>query len=92
MLSVRDRWTAAAVVGAVVVVATVRRLTRWWEYRGAHSAKPWEVIPTLCFGAGAGLVTGLLLYAVGVRLWRPAPREHAAVVSAGAGPGGPGGR
>lgn len=92
VLSVRDRWTAAAVVGAVVVVATVRRLTRWWEYRGAHSAKPWEVIPTLCFGAGAGLVTGLLLYAVGVRLWRPAPREHAAVVSAGAGPGGPGGR
>lgn len=33
---------------------------------------PWDLIPTLCFGAGAGLVLGVLLYAAGVRVWRPA--------------------
>ncbi|WP_037669570.1 DUF4184 family protein [Streptomyces griseus] len=73
-LSVRDRWWAGAVIGGCAVVATVQRATRWWEYWGAR-AKPWELIPTVCFGAGAGLVLGLLLYAVGVRVWRPAARE-----------------
>jgi len=73
-LSVRDRWWAAAVIGGCALVAAVRRATRWWEYWGAREAKPWELIPTVCFGAGAGLVLGVLLYAVGVRLWRPAAR------------------
>ncbi|MFF9620906.1 DUF4184 family protein [Streptomyces griseosporeus] len=77
-LSPRDRWSAAAVVGGCALAGAVQRASRWWDYRGA-SAKPWELVPTLCFGAGAGLVVGLLLYAVGVRLWRPAPRERAAV-------------
>jgi Domain of unknown function (DUF4184) len=69
-LSVRDRWSAGAVIGGCAVVAAAQRVTRWWDYWGS-TAKPWEVIPTLCFGAGAGLVLGVLLYAVGVRLWRP---------------------
>jgi hypothetical protein len=73
-LSVRDRWWAAAVIGGCALVAAVRRATRWWEYWGSR-AKPYELIPTLCFGAGAGLVLGLLLYAVGVRVGRPATRE-----------------
>jgi hypothetical protein len=73
-LSVRDRWWAAAVIGGCALVAAVRRATRWWEYWGSR-AKPYELIPTLCFGAGAGLVLGLLLYAVGVRVGRPAARE-----------------
>ena len=30
-------------------------------------AKPWELIPTVCFGAGAGLVLGLVAYALLVR-------------------------
>jgi hypothetical protein len=71
-LSVRDRWGAAAVLGGCAVAGAVQRATRWWEYWGPV-AKPWELIPTVCFGAGAGLVPGLLLYAVGVRAWRPAP-------------------
>ncbi|MFF4831114.1 DUF4184 family protein [Streptomyces sp. NPDC001315] len=71
VLSVRDRWWAAAVIGGCASAAAVQRVSRWWEYWGA-TAKPWELIPTLCFGAGAGLVLGLLLYAVGVRVWRPA--------------------
>ncbi|MFE0803719.1 DUF4184 family protein [Streptomyces sp. NPDC058812] len=72
VLSVRDRWWAGAVLGGCAVAGAVQRATRWWDYWGA-TAKPWELIPTVCFGAGAGLVPGLLLYAVGVRAWRPAP-------------------
>ncbi|MXM62997.1 DUF4184 family protein [Streptomyces sp. HUCO-GS316] len=70
-LSVRDRWPAGAVIGGCVVVGAVERASRWWEYWGSR-ARPWELIPTLCFGAGAGLVLGVVLYAVGVRVWRPA--------------------
>ncbi|MGW0330717.1 DUF4184 family protein [Streptomyces sp. NPDC003011] len=81
-LSVRDRWWAGAVIGGCAVVAATQRATRWWDYWGS-TAKPWELIPTLCFGAGAGLVLGVLLYAVGVRLWRPARVSH----DAGVGPG-----
>ncbi|MGW7281225.1 DUF4184 family protein [Streptomyces sp. NPDC054844] len=72
VLPVRDRWWAGAVLGGCAVAGAVQRATRWWDYWGA-TAKPWELIPTVCFGAGAGLVPGLLLYAVGVRAWRPAP-------------------
>ncbi|MFI8833840.1 DUF4184 family protein [Streptomyces afghaniensis] len=71
-LSVRDRWLAGAVIGGFALVGAVQRASRWWAYWGS-SAKPWEIVPTVCFGAGAGLVPALLLYAVGVRAWRPAP-------------------
>lgn len=72
LLSVRDRWSAGAVTGGCAAVGAVQRAARWWAYRGPE-AKPWELVPTLCFGAGAGLVLGLLSYAVAVRVWRPAP-------------------
>jgi hypothetical protein len=74
VLSARDRWWAALLIGGCALVAAVQRTARWWEYWGDR-AKPYEIIPTLCFGAGAGLVLGLLLYAVTVRLRRPAPRR-----------------
>ncbi|WP_128377765.1 DUF4184 family protein [Streptomyces cavernae] len=82
-LSARDRWLACAVIAGCMTVAAVQRTVRWWEYWGSV-AKPWEIIPTLCFGAGAGLVLGLLLYGVGVRVWRPVPVPPA--VPAGSGP------
>ncbi|MEV5019985.1 DUF4184 family protein [Streptomyces sp. NPDC053780] len=72
VLAARDRWWAAALLGGCAVAGAVRRATRWWDYWG-HMAKPWELIPTVCFGAGAGLVPALLLYAVAVRVWRPVP-------------------
>ncbi|MFH8242468.1 DUF4184 family protein [Streptomyces sp. NPDC018321] len=81
VLLVRDRWRAGAVLGGCAVAGAVRRAVRWWDYWG-DVAKPWELIPTVCFGAGAGLLPGLLLYAVAVRVWRPAPVP---AVPAGAG-------
>ncbi|WP_371672191.1 DUF4184 family protein [Streptomyces sp. NBC_00289] len=71
VLSARDRYWAGAVVGGCALLGAVQRVTRWWDHWGA-TARPWEVVPTLCFGVGAGLVLGVLLYAAGVRTWRPA--------------------
>ncbi|GLP68479.1 hypothetical protein TUSST3_51020 [Streptomyces sp. TUS-ST3] len=76
VLSMRDRWWAVAGIGGCMTVAALQRASRWWAYWGS-TAKPWELIPTLCFGAGAGLVLGVLLYAIAVRLWRPAPASAA---------------
>ncbi len=72
VLSAGDRWWAVALLGGCAVVAAVQRASRWWAYWGS-TAKPWELIPSVCFGAGAGLVLALPLYAVAVRAWRPAP-------------------
>ncbi len=58
VLSVRDRWWAGAVLGGCAVAGAVQRATRWWDYWGA-TAKPWELIPTVCFGAGCGARPGL---------------------------------
>ncbi|MFI1417966.1 DUF4184 family protein [Streptomyces sp. NPDC020731] len=70
-LSAGDRWWAVALLGGCAVVGAVQRASRWWAYWGS-TAKPWELIPTVCFGAGAGLVLALPLYAVAVRVRRPA--------------------
>ncbi|MEU6662817.1 DUF4184 family protein [Streptomyces sp. NPDC046821] len=76
-LSASERWLAALVIGGCAAVAGVVRTVRWWAYWGAI-AKPWEIIPTLCFGAGAGLVLGLTMYALLVRGRRgPAGAEEA---------------
>ncbi|MFJ8789612.1 DUF4184 family protein [Streptomyces sp. NPDC102462] len=83
VLSAGDRWRAGAVIGGCAVVAAVERAVRWWTYWGA-AARPWELVPAVCFGAGAGLVPGLVVYALGVRAWRPAPTP----VLAGPGGGG----
>ncbi|MEU2619192.1 DUF4184 family protein [Streptomyces sp. NPDC007157] len=72
LLSVRDRWWAGAGIAGCALVAAVQRATRWWAYWGS-TAKPWELLPTVLFGAGAGLLLGVLGYAVTVRVWRPAP-------------------
>ncbi|MEU6316366.1 DUF4184 family protein [Streptomyces sp. NPDC047009] len=78
LLSWADQWLAGAVIGACAAAGAVQRASRWWAYWGA-TARPWELIPTVCFGAGAGLVVGLALYAAGVRVWRPAAGDAADV-------------
>ncbi|MFE4963906.1 DUF4184 family protein [Streptomyces sp. NPDC056660] len=72
LLSAGDRWWAGAGIAGCALVAAVQRATRWWAYWGS-TAKPWELLPTVLFGAGAGLLLGVLGYAVAVRVWRPAP-------------------
>ncbi|MET7684922.1 DUF4184 family protein [Streptomyces sp. NPDC005423] len=81
-LSVRDRWRAGAVIGGCVVAGAVERASQWWASSGP-TAKAWELVPTVCFGAGAGLAAGVLLYSVGVGVWRPAVDAGVADVSAG---------
>ncbi|MFD5794697.1 DUF4184 family protein [Streptomyces diastatochromogenes] len=82
-LSARDRWWAACVLGGCALTGAVQRATRWWDYWGAH-AKLWDLVPTLCFGVGAGLVLGVVVYAAGVRVWRPAPVPGSPAAAAGA--------
>ncbi|MFF5341202.1 DUF4184 family protein [Streptomyces althioticus] len=72
VLSTRDRWAAVALLAGCAVAAAVPRALRWWDYWG-HMAKPHELIPTVCFGAGAGLVAALPVFAVAVRARRRAP-------------------
>ncbi|MFF8730727.1 DUF4184 family protein [Streptomyces sp. NPDC015171] len=87
VLSARDRWWALAVLGGCALAGAAQRTARWWERRDA-AAGLWELVPTLCFGVGAGLLLGLLSYAVGVRAWRPAARPGES--GGPEGPGGPG--
>ncbi|SDK10397.1 DUF4184 family protein [Streptomyces indicus] len=63
----RARIAAFAFMGGCVLLGAVHRTVRWWQQSGGPGAA-WEIIPTLCFGAGAGLVPGLLGYAVAVRV------------------------
>ncbi|MFI1361546.1 DUF4184 family protein [Streptomyces griseochromogenes] len=88
VLSVRDRWRAFAVIGGCALAGAVQRATRWWKYQGA-AASPWDLVPTLCFGVGAGLVLGVLVYAAGVRVWRPAPAPDGPGAAVGADRGRP---
>ncbi|MFJ1650818.1 DUF4184 family protein [Streptomyces sp. NPDC088337] len=81
-LSVRDRRRAWAVIAVCAVAGAVQRTWHWWTGRGSTAAL-WELIPTLCFGAGAGLAVGLPLYALDVRL-----RRGARPAGAGGGGGG----
>ncbi|WP_018545694.1 DUF4184 family protein [Streptomyces sp. LaPpAH-108] len=69
MLSARDRALAATALVCCAVVAALQRMTLLW---GRLDARLLDVVPTVCFGAGAGLVVGVVAYAVAVRVWRPA--------------------
>ncbi|MFJ8886333.1 DUF4184 family protein [Streptomyces sp. NPDC102402] len=66
------RW-AGALLALCVLLGTVHRCARWYAYFG-HIDTPLDIIPTACFGAGAGLAAGLVLYGVWMRLLRKASR------------------
>ncbi|MFJ7148260.1 DUF4184 family protein [Streptomyces sp. NPDC100445] len=82
-LSVRDRWWALAVIGGCALAGAVQRAADRWARPGAAD-RIWELVPTLCFGVGAGTVPGVLLYAVGIRIRRPAAAPGARGGAAGA--------
>lgn len=63
----RERALAHALLAGCVLLGMTHRVTRWYAYHGQVST-PLDVIPTLCFGAGAGLAAGLVLYGAGMRL------------------------
>ncbi|MFF1923351.1 DUF4184 family protein [Streptomyces sp. NPDC058221] len=67
VLDRRTRWYALGLIGLCVLLGTVHRCARWYAYFG-HIDTPLDIIPTACFGAGAGLAVGLVLYGGWMRL------------------------
>lgn len=67
VLDHRARAWAAASLGLCVLLGTVHRCVRWYAHFG-HVDTPLDIIPTACFGAGAGLAVGLVLYGVWMRV------------------------
>lgn len=66
----RGRRTAVFLLGACALLGVVHRCARWYAYFGAVD-DPLDIVPTACFGAGAGLTAGLVLYGAWARLRRP---------------------
>lgn len=65
----RERRAALLLIGACVLAGTAHRVLRWAAYWGWDRIEtPLDIIPTACFGAGSGLVAGLLLYGTAARL------------------------
>ncbi|WP_405873183.1 DUF4184 family protein [Streptomyces zaomyceticus] len=70
----RGRLLAAGLIGGCVLAGIAHRVLRWTAYWGwGRIETPLDVIPTACFGAGAGLAAGLVLYATGARLLGASP-------------------
>ncbi|MFE6039120.1 DUF4184 family protein [Streptomyces sp. NPDC056452] len=63
------RW-AGVLLAVCVLLGVVHRCARWYAYFGQIST-PLDIIPTACFGAGAGLAVGLVLYGAWMRLGTP---------------------
>ncbi|MFD8825636.1 DUF4184 family protein [Streptomyces sp. NPDC059605] len=72
VLGRRERWAAGVLLGVCVLGGVVHRCMRWYAYFG-HVDTPLDIIPTICFGAGAGLAVGLVLYGAWMRLRHPRP-------------------
>ncbi|MEV4330588.1 DUF4184 family protein [Streptomyces sp. NPDC049597] len=62
-----ERRIAGAVLGMCVFAGIVHRCMRWYAHWG-RDGTPFDLIPTVCFGAGAGLAAGLLLYGAAIRV------------------------
>ncbi|WP_282691715.1 DUF4184 family protein [Streptomyces sp. CC208A] len=68
----RGRWAALLLIGGCVLAGIAHRVLRWAAYWGWDRIEnPLDIIPTACFGAGAGLFAGLLLYGAVARLRGP---------------------
>ncbi|MEU9029566.1 DUF4184 family protein [Streptomyces sp. NPDC048383] len=60
-------WGAVALFAVCVTVGVTTRVIRWYTFFDRIDS-PLDIIPTVCFGAGGGLVVALLLYGVLFRL------------------------
>ncbi|WP_030593762.1 DUF4184 family protein [Streptomyces anulatus] len=83
VLGRRERWGAICLLALCVLIGVVHRCARWYAHFGRVES-PLDIIPTACFGAGAGLAAGLLLYGVWTRLLRrrrPGPEGPGHTVS-----------
>lgn len=71
------RWSGAF-LAVCVLLGVIHRCARWYAWFGRIDT-PLDIIPTACFGAGAGLAAGLVLYGAWMRLLRkpsgPRPPE-----------------
>ncbi|GAA2989146.1 DUF4184 family protein [Streptomyces fulvorobeus] len=74
VLARRERWWAGALLTVCVLLGVIHRCARWYAYFG-HISTPLDIVPTACFGAGAGLAAGLVLYGAWIRL-RSAGRQR----------------
>lgn len=72
VLGRRGRLLAGGLLGVCVLAGVVHRCVRWYAYWGRIET-PLDIIPTACFGGGAGLAVGLVLYGAGMRLRRTPP-------------------
>ncbi|MFI6411214.1 DUF4184 family protein [Streptomyces sp. NPDC050585] len=66
-LTRRGRWLAGGLLAGCVAVGVAHRCARFYAYWGRIET-PLDIIPTACFGAGAGLAMGIFLYGAGMRL------------------------
>ncbi|MEU0354771.1 DUF4184 family protein [Streptomyces cyaneofuscatus] len=64
-----ERWGVLGVLAGCTVLGIAHRCLRFYAHFGGVE-NPLDIIPTACFGAGAGLAAGLLLYGVWMRLLR----------------------
>ncbi|MFF9317765.1 DUF4184 family protein [Streptomyces sp. NPDC014735] len=85
VLGHRGRRAAGTLLGVCVLLGVVHRCARWYAYfGGVHD--PLDIVPTACFGAGAGLAAGLVLYGVWMRLRRPRTPAPPSPAAAGRAP------
>ncbi|WP_329036348.1 DUF4184 family protein [Streptomyces sp. NBC_00178] len=69
VLSGTERLGACSFLALCVLLGTAHRCARWFAWSGRIDT-PLDIIPTACFGAGAGLAAGLVLYGAWMRLRR----------------------
>ncbi|GHH35153.1 DUF4184 family protein [Streptomyces candidus] len=77
LLTARQRAAGGALLVGCAVLGAVLRCVRWAAHQSVP-LRPFDYVPTICFGAGAGLLVGLLLYAALVGRWRRAALREAA--------------
>ncbi|MGR8011172.1 DUF4184 family protein [Streptomyces hypolithicus] len=88
-LGTRGRRAICALLALCALLGLVHRCLRWYAAQTV-TLVPLDFVPTACFGAGAGLAVGLVLYAAGMRLWLRRDRNRDTV--RGPGPRSPDGR